>query len=116
MRKSVRIPLPRVRVVRGVAGSTLHVGKKRISVAERHIYLIECFLSDPGRVIPYETLGTVMKWGGRTGGFRHCLRQYVLQLRMILRKEKVHAHFAVAEGIGYALCEPAKNSSGVRLG
>ncbi len=32
----------------------------------------------------------------------------VLILRMILREENVHAHFAVAEGVGYALCEPAR--------
>jgi DNA-binding response OmpR family regulator len=88
----------------------VHIGKKRISVPTgRHINLIECFLNHAGRVVPYEILSAAMKWRGTEEGFKHCLRQYILQLRMILRNEKVHAHFAVAGGIGYALCEPARD-------
>ena len=110
MRKSDRIPLSKVHVMRGIAGSMLHIGKKRISVPDgHHISLIECFLSHAGRVVPYETLSAAMKRRGTAGGFRHSLRQYILQLRLILHKEKVNAHFAVVVGVGYALCEPAKN-------
>jgi DNA-binding response OmpR family regulator len=88
----------------------LRIGRKQISLpAGRQINLIECFLNHAGRVVPYETLSAAMQWHGTTERFRHCLRQYILQLRMIFRKEKVRAHFAVAEGVGYALCEPARN-------
>lgn len=112
MRKSDGIPLSRVRVIRGTAGSRLHVGKKRVSLpAGRHIDLIECFLSHAGRVVPYETLSATMKWNGADERFRPCLRQYILQLKIILYKENVHAHFAVAESVGYALCEPAAKSA-----
>jgi DNA-binding response OmpR family regulator len=88
----------------------LQIGKKRISIPfGHHIDLIEHFLIDAGRVIPYETLSAAMKWRGTAEDFRHCLRQYILQLRIILRQEKVDAHFAVVGGVGYALCESAKN-------
>jgi DNA-binding response OmpR family regulator len=110
MRKSAEIALSKVRIIRGVAGSMVRVGKKRISLpAGRHTNLIECFLNHAGQVVPYETLSAAMRWRGTTEGFRHCLRQYIHQLRTILRKEKVRAHFAVAEGVGYALSEPAKD-------
>ena len=115
MRKSNGIPLSRVRVIRGMAGSGLHVGKKRVTLPPgRHTNLIECFLTHAGRVVPYETLSAAMKWGKADKRFRHCLRQYILQLRTNLRKEKVHAHFAVADSVGYALCEPAASAPGAR--
>jgi DNA-binding response OmpR family regulator len=117
MRKSNGIPLSTVRVIRGTGGSRLYIGKKRVTLPPgRHTNLIECFLTHAGRVVPYETLSAAMQWGAADERFRHCLRQYILQLRTILRKEKVHAHFAVAESVGYALCEPAANLPDIRFG
>jgi DNA-binding response OmpR family regulator len=110
MRKSIRIPLSQVRIICWVAGSTVRIRNKRISLpGTRHINLIDCFLSHAGRVVSYETLSTAMKWRGPGNRFRHNLRQYILQLKMILHKENVYVHFAVAEGVGYALCKPAKD-------
>jgi DNA-binding response OmpR family regulator len=110
MPKSLRIPLSRVRIVRGVAGSMLLVGNKRIELpAGKYLSLIECFLSHAGRIVSYKRLAAAMNWRGVGDRFRHCLRQYILQLRTVFRRAKVHAHFAVAEGVGYALCEPAGN-------
>lgn len=111
MPQSRRVPLSSVRLKRGSAGGPmLRIGKRQTSLlSARHGALMACFLDDTGRVLPYERLSTAMQWRGTAQGFRHCLRQYILQLRSILRKENVQAHFAVAGGVGYALCETAEN-------
>jgi DNA-binding winged helix-turn-helix (wHTH) protein len=110
MRTSVKTtPLSKVRVVQKAEGATLYIGTKHISaLATRHIELIECFLNQSGRIIPYERLAATMKWRSTGKRFRHCLQQCIRQLKMILRKERVRAHFAVADDIGYALCEVAR--------
>jgi DNA-binding response OmpR family regulator len=108
--------LSRVRVVNGMAGPVLYVGKTRIerladgkNLTERHIKIVECLLRQSGRVVPYEELARTMKWDRRRDeGFKHCLRQYIHQMKIVFRKAEVQAHFAVADGIGYTLCEPAR--------
>jgi DNA-binding response OmpR family regulator len=108
--------LSRIRVVNGVGGPMLYVGNTRIetladgkNLTDRHIKIVECLLSQSGRVVTYEELARTMKWGGtRDDGFKHCLRQYIHQMKSVFRKAEIHAHFTVAEGVGYSLCEPAR--------
>jgi DNA-binding winged helix-turn-helix (wHTH) protein len=116
MPNSKKTPLSRLRIVRGLDGRALYVGSRHIealpdgsNLTERHINLIECLLQHVGTVVTYERLSRVMNWSGTTADeFRHCLRQYIHQLNTVFRKSGLDVHFAVAGGVGYALCEPAK--------
>jgi len=92
-----RILLSKIRIVRGMAGTRLYIGNTHIQdITERHIDLVQCFLSNVGSIVPYEHLSTIIKWRGTKEGFRHCLRQYVHQIKMVFR-----ANFGGFESRGF---------------
>jgi DNA-binding winged helix-turn-helix (wHTH) protein len=100
--------LAKVRVKRNKKEYMLFIQGKRKQASPRAIVLVECFLSYKGKIVPYELLFSVMKWRSVRGRrFLHRLRQYIRELKMLFRRERIAAYFAVAELVGYGLCELA---------
>jgi DNA-binding winged helix-turn-helix (wHTH) protein len=62
-----------------------------------------------------EALCAVLGHKGVTEKEKHILRQYIAQLRRILRDHKASCVIAAADCLGYALCQ-TRSGSGVRHG
>jgi DNA-binding XRE family transcriptional regulator len=89
------------RLVPSVSG-----GKSAVGQIEA---VAECLLDNLGRAVSYKRLVTVI---GRTSDnptSRHLLRQYISVLREMLLESNSPYVIAVAQEVGYCLCETAKN-------
>jgi DNA-binding XRE family transcriptional regulator len=69
----------------------------------------ECLLDNLGRAVGYERLVTVIGRRSDDSSSRHLLRQYISVLREMLLESKSPYVIAVAQEVGYCLCEIAKN-------
>lgn len=106
--QSTIVPLAKVHVMRHKNEFILVIRGKRKHASQRAIALIECFLDYRGKIVPYELLFSVLKWrSGRARRLLHRLRQHIRDLKILFRHERIAAYFAVAELVGYGLCEVA---------
>jgi DNA-binding XRE family transcriptional regulator len=69
----------------------------------------ECLLDNLGRAVSYKRLVTVIGRKSDNPTSRHLLRQYISLLREMLLKSNSPYVIAVAQEVGYCLCEIAKN-------
>jgi DNA-binding XRE family transcriptional regulator len=69
----------------------------------------ECLLDNLGRAVSYKRLVTVIGRKSDNPTSRHLLRQYISVLREMLVEGRSPYVIAVAQEVGYCLCEIAKN-------
>jgi len=69
----------------------------------------ECLLDNLGRAVSYKRLVTVIGRRSDNPTSRHLLRQYISVLREMLLESDSPYVIAVAQEVGYCLCEIAKN-------
>jgi DNA-binding XRE family transcriptional regulator len=69
----------------------------------------ECLLDNLGRAVSYKRLVTVIGRRSEDSSSRHLLRQYISVLREMLLESRSPYVIAVAQEVGYCLCEMAKN-------
>ena len=89
------------RLVPSVSG-----GKSAVGQIEA---VAECLLDNLGRAVSYKRLVTVIGRRSDDASSRHLLRQYISVLREMLVESKSPYVIAVAQEVGYCLCEIAKD-------
>ena len=109
MNQRLIVPLAKVRIKRADGKLVLFIdGKRKQGPHQRTLKLLECLLAHRGRIVPYELISWVMDRSTHDDRSLHVLRQYILALKTLFRKERIAAYIAVAETVGYGLCELAK--------
>jgi DNA-binding XRE family transcriptional regulator len=78
------------------------------SAANQIEAVAECLLDNLGRAVSYERLVTVIGRKSDNPISRHLLRQYISILRAMLPESNSPYVIAVAQEVGYCLCEIAK--------
>jgi hypothetical protein len=71
--------------------------------------IAECLLDNMGRAVSYKRLVAVIGRKSDDSSSRHLLRQYVSVLREMLLESNSPYVIAVAQEVGYCLCELEKN-------
>jgi DNA-binding XRE family transcriptional regulator len=79
------------------------------SAANQIEAVAECFLDNLGRAVSYKRLVTLIGRKSDNPTSRHLLRQYISVLREMLLNSNSPYIIAVAQDVGYCLCELAKN-------
>ncbi len=94
-------------------------------LAPRDIQVLGCLTGELGRVVTYKRLCSALGYSSHKGAHRHTLRQYISKLAAALAEHKLPYVIAVANHVGYALCEvspqakppsPAKQAARKRNG
>jgi len=108
MRPSSMVPLSKVKVKRVEGQLVLFIAGKKQQRPPFHstLAVLERLSTHKGTIVPYALLTLVME-SKSPGDPRslHVLRQYIRELKILFRKERIAAYIAVAETVGYGLCE-----------
>jgi DNA-binding XRE family transcriptional regulator len=100
--------LPTIAIQRKANGKLVPSVNGGKSSANQIEAVAECLLDNLGRAVSYKRLVTVIGRKSDDSSSRHLLRQYVSVLREMLFADNAPYVIAVAQGVGYALCELAK--------
>jgi DNA-binding response OmpR family regulator len=84
---------------------------KSVRTPRAQVALLACLYKELGRVVPYERLCLAI--GHRSAQkTQHSLRQHMLLLRQMLAAYKLPYVLAVAQNVGYALCDKPRPATG----
>jgi hypothetical protein len=101
--------LPTIAIQRKANGRLVPSVSGGKSSANQIEAVAECLLDNLGRAVSYKRLVAVIGRRSDNSSSRHLLRQYVSVLREMLVADDVPYVITVAQEVGYALCEVAKN-------
>jgi DNA-binding response OmpR family regulator len=81
-----------------------------VKVPQAQATVLACLHRHIGHVVPYETLCAEIGHQGAGKGQKHILRQYVAQVRRLLKRHQVSCAIATVDELGYALCQTLKGT------
>ena len=85
-----------------------------VNASESEIAVLSRLCDEVGYVVPYKTLCAVLGHKGATEKEKHILRQYIVQLRRMLRDHKASCVIAGVDCLGYALCQTRRDPVSLR--
>ena len=98
-----------IRIVRGEDGQiVLFIKGRHVKAPNKQVALLACLADNLGLVVSYKNLCRNLGYK-LTPKTQHLLRQHVTSVRKLLLRRKVSRALVVSIGLGYGICEIAKD-------